>query len=116
MWSQPTADNYIVGYATYYADGVMDSVIEYRGLGHADGVALNSAGDLHRWVWLQWSDGTVDGPLPVVDCAQRIHYITRENQNRVVEVSADLAREREFYGVGPEWVIVWFVEPTLMWE
>ena len=107
-WQEPTEATRIQGQATYMAPGVMDRVIENRGLAVADGVALNRAGDLGREVWLQWPDGQIDGPLPVVDCAQAAHYEEREAADRVVEVSADLARRRGFYGVGPMPVTVLF--------
>ena len=115
-WNQPTDAEAIHGHSTYYADGLMRQVIANRGLSHADGVALNRAGDLGRIVWLMWDDGTITGPLPVVDCSQKIHFENRESQGRVVEVSAKLARERGFYGVGPVGVTVWFQPPEVRWE
>lgn len=116
-WNTPTPADAIHGYSTYYADGLMDRVISNRGLGYGDGIALNRAGDLGRVVWLEWGDGPIDGPLNVVDCAQAVHYETRERLGRVVEVSAELARERGFYKVGPAPVTVWLIEPpTTRWE
>ena len=112
FWASMTTAPAIQGEPTYYDEGIMQRVIANRGLTWADGVALNRAGDLGRTIWLLWPDGTVDGPLPVVDCAQRgEHYRTRERQNRVVEVSAKLAQQRGFYGVGPVPVTVLFSEP-----
>jgi len=115
-WSQPTDAEVIQGVATYYSDGVMRQVIDNRGLGFADGVALNAKGDLGRFVWLQFDSGATLGPLPVVDCAQENHYDTREGQERVVEVSAKVAREQGFYGIGPVGVTVWFEPPERMWN
>ena len=107
-WDVETTDPAVVGLSTYYAPGLMAQVIDNRGLSVPDGVALNSCADLGRDVWLLWPDGSVDGPLPVVDCAQEAHYQARLDQGRVVEVSARLARERGFYGVGPYPVTVLF--------
>ncbi len=116
-WDQPTNTVTIHGVSTYYAPGVMQQVISNRGLDWPDGVALNRAGDLGRTVWLQWDDGTITGPLVAVDCAQEGHFETRERQGRVVEVSAELAKSRGFYGVGPHPVIVWYTEPPeTRWE
>ena len=115
-WSQPTEARSIEGYATYYAEGLMDRVISNRGLGYGDGVALNRAGDLGRNVWLVWDDGSITGPMPVVDCAQQNHYAERVNRGRVVEVSAELAMEKGFYGVGPVPVTVLFEPPMIEWN
>ena len=115
-WSEPTPDPAVEGLSTYYAPGLMAQVIENRGLDYADGVALNACGDLNRPVWLLWPDSSVDGPLPVVDCAQEAHYQDRIDQGRVVEVSARLARERGFYGVGPASVTVLFDAPLEGWR
>ena len=116
LWTSMTTAPTLEGKATYYDEGIMQRVIANRGWDYADGVALNRAGDLGRTVWLLWEDGTIDGPLPVVDCAQRDHYRTREDQSRVVEVSAELAQKRGFYGVGPVPVTVLFHEPMEGWE
>ena len=110
-WTTPTDTPTIHGTATYYRPGLMQQVITNRGLPYPDGVALNRAADIGRQVWLQWADGTIDGPLPVVDCAQRNHYNTREQQGRIVEVSAELAQRRGFYGIGPAPVTVWLIPP-----
>jgi len=115
-WQEPSSADVINGMATYYNDGVMQEVIANRGLGFIDGVALNRKGDLGRYVYLQWDDGTVTGPLPVVDCAQKAHFKTRQSKNQVVEVSAEVAREQGFYNVGPVGVLVWFEKPTKMWN
>jgi hypothetical protein len=115
-WGQPTEPETITGMATYYADGVMEQVIANRGLPWGDGVALNAAGDLGRFVWVQFEDGSIIGPLPVVDCAQEQHYDERRQQGRVVEVSAQVARQHGFYGVGPVPVTVWFGLPPVRWN
>jgi hypothetical protein len=114
-WETPTRADRVHGLASYYAPGVMDRVIANRGLAYDDGVALNRAGDLGRQVWLLWPSGDVDGPLPVVDCAQANHYDDRLAQDRVIEVSAGLARDRGFYGVGPAPVTVLFAPPPV-WD
>jgi hypothetical protein len=116
-WSQPTRAEALEGYATYMAPGVMDTVISNRGLSWSDGVALNREGDKGRIVWLVWNDGTIAGPLPVVDCAQEgKHFEKRERQHRVVEVSARVAQDKGFYGWGPVPVTVMFAEPGIRWN
>lgn len=113
----PTPGDVIHGKATYMNPGRMQEVIANRELGWSTGIALNREGDLFRWVYLEWPDGTIDGPLISVDCAQAAYYETRERQGRVVEVSAELARERGFFGIGPEPVTVWLIKPPEMrWE
>jgi hypothetical protein len=112
LWPVPTAEPSIRGRSTYYAPTVMEEVTAARGLDlspYAGGVALNRAGDLGRLVLLEWWDGAVTGPYLVVDCARRDHYDQRESQNYVVEVDAQTAMARGFYGVGPVPVIVWFL-------
>ena len=115
-WSHPTEAGALEGYATHMNPGVMDTVISNRGLGYVDGIALNRAGDLGRNAWLVWNDGTITGPLPVVDCAQENHYTERVRQGRVVEVSAKLAKEKNFYRVGPVPVTVLFEAPETRWN
>lgn len=115
VWADPTPQDEIEGKATYYAPGLMQQVAVNRRLdmsGHFAGVALNRAGDVGRTVWLEWDDGTIDGPFLVVDCAQRgPHFEQRELSNYVVEVPAWVARMRGFYGVGPVPATVRFDPP-----
>lgn len=115
-WEEKTPTDILMGEATYYNDGVMRQTILNKGLSLSDGVALNRKGDIGRTVWLQWGDGSVTGPLQVVDCAQRIgHYEKRERQGRVVDVSAALAKAQGFYKWGPILVMVWFKQPNMTW-
>lgn len=112
LWTVPTAEPSIQGYATYYAPGVMEQVAAYRGYdlsNYAGGVALNRAADLGRQVVILWQDGTVSGPYLVVDCARRDHCDTRESQNYVIEVDAQTAQEHSFYNSSPVPVTVWFL-------
>ena len=109
VWSSRSSGN-LEGQATYYSPTLMQQVAENRGLsleGYAGGVALNRRGDLGRVVWLEF-DGAIDGPFLVVDCARKEHYDSREQRSRVVEVDAQTAMRREFYGVGPVSVKVFF--------
>jgi len=113
-WVEPSQVDGVVGLATYMSEGRMQGVLDYRDshLPVYDVVAANRAGDRGRWVYLQWPGGEIDGPLLVVDCAQRgEHFEKRERQGRVVEVSAALAKRRGFYGVGPLPVVLWFKKP-----
>ena len=77
---------------------------------------FRSPGRGDNWCMTWAADGSIVGPLPVVDCAQKAHYAKRERQGRVVEVSARVAKERGFYGVGPVPVMVWFEKPTMRWN
>lgn len=110
--ASPEAD-VLVGKATYMDHGVMDRVLDNKGVGLPPSrtVALNRAGDRGRWVWVQWPDGSIDGPLLAVDCVQRDRFLLRESWRVVVEVSAELAVRRGFYGVGPVPVVVWMDQP-----
>jgi hypothetical protein len=112
VWTQPTTVTVEYGVATYCRDGLMEQVADRRGI-PLDGrvpVALNRAGDIGREVWLEWPGGTID-PAIVVDCAERADYFKRLQLHRVVEVSADLAKLRGFYGIGPADVKVWYKQP-----
>ena len=117
VWTEPTPYTVTVqsGLATYMAPGRMEQVLTNRGL-QLNGripVALNRAGDLGRYVWIEWPDGTIYSAV-VVDCAQREHYRARAQDNRIVEVSAEIAQARGFYDVGPSPVKVWYRPPPYL--
>jgi hypothetical protein len=115
QWQEPEPIVSKAGYATYYADGLIEAVAANRGIFLRHGeipVALNRAGDLHRTVWLRWPSGRVDRAVSV-DCAQRAHYVDRLKQGRVVEVPAWVARREGFYGIGPMPVEIWYGWPGL---
>ena len=113
LWNTSTPVSHLHGEATYMRSGLMEQVAVNKGLsldGYAGAVALNRAADLGRVVWLSWEDGSVDGPLLVIDCAQRgKHFAARESQRRVVEVSYEIAQLRGLAGYGPRPVTVSFV-------
>ena len=114
LWTIPTAEPSITGRATHYAAGLMELVAATRELslaGYAGGVALNRRGDLRRQVWLDWRDGSTDGPYLVVDCAQRHHFADREASDLVVEVDYQTADARGFAGLAPVPVVVHFQQP-----
>lgn len=123
LWSLPTPQPVLQGTATYMRPGLMAQVAANKSLDltpYTGAVALNRPGDLGRVVWLQWPDTVgahrgaplIDGPFLVIDCAQQgQHFAKREHQNRVVEVSYNLAKLRNFAGVGPAPVTVWFQKP-----
>lgn len=121
LWGIPTSEEYLDGKATYMRPGRMEEVIAYRGLdltGYVGAVALNRRADLRRRVWLDWGDGGIlDGPYLVADCAKRgKDFLERRRLRRVVEVSAQVAKARGFFGVGPVPVRVWLdVKPLVSW-
>jgi len=111
-WTTPTPGD-LAGKATYYAPGLMRKVTENRDL-NVEGfgaVALNRAGDLGRVMWLDWGEG-LEGPYLSVDCAQGAHYRDRIAAGRVIEVSAQEAKQKGCYGVGPVPVKVLFRLPV----
>ena len=113
-WTEPTpyTVTFQTGTATYMRPGLMEQVVENRGMQLAGRipVALNRAGDLGRYVWLEWTDGTIQAAI-AVDCAQKQHFPTRSKQRRIVEVSAEIAQAHGFYNHGPVPVKVWFQPP-----
>jgi len=125
-WATPTRDATVAGLATFYAQGVMESVAVNRGLiaetddygdwlrrkGLTGSVALNRAGDLGRTVWLRGPDG-LEGPFMVIDCARRDHYQDRIAQGRVVEVDWDTARRWGMRGPVPVQVVFKFTAPDM---
>lgn len=100
------------GYAMYYNPNVMQEVLNNRlAMGHVSScnecvgnIALLRAGDLNRRVWLQWSDGTVEGPFLVADVAAPQHVAQLLARNWVVDVDYRTASRRGM--VGPEMVTV----------
>ena len=119
LMSPVAADPLVVGRATYYnppwmqeayanrlAWGQVEPCPECVGM-----VALLDPEYIGRHVWLQRPGMDPEGPFLVVDCAQRDHFVERERQGRIVEVSAEVAQAHGFFEVGPVDVGVWFVEP-----
>jgi hypothetical protein len=100
------------GLAMYYNAGVMQEVLANRlRMGHVGVcnecigyVALLHAGDLNRKVWLQWSDGVVEGPFLVADAAAPQHVDLLIARRWVVDVDFRTAQRRGL--VGPTWVVV----------
>ncbi len=92
----------VTGLAMFYNPEVMQEVLSNRlamgqvsvcneCIGH---VALLRAGDLNRRVWLQWADGTVEGPFLVVDVAAPQHIAQLLARNWVVDVDYPTAVRR----------------------
>jgi hypothetical protein len=122
VWQQPSPGQRTEGWATFYAEGVMEAVAANRGYiaagaeygawlareGLLGAVALNAAGDLGRVVWIDGPRG-MEGPYLVIDCAQARHYAERELAGRVVEV--DWPTSRRWGMEGPVSVTVWFEPP-----
>ena len=111
-WMRPTTETVLEGTATHMDPGLIREVAFNRGMslmGYIDAVALNRRGDIGKEVYLQRVlDGSVVGPLLVVDCVDFKDYARREGQGKVAETSAMLARLWDFYYVGPEPVRVFF--------
>lgn len=108
----------VTGFAMYYNPNVMQEVLNNRlAMGHVSAcdacignVALLRAGDLNRRVWLQWGDGTVEGPFLVADVAAPHHVPQLLARNWVVDVDYRTASRRGM--LGPEWVTVLASPPT----
>jgi hypothetical protein len=118
-WAIPTPDAAITGRATHYKIALMDTVAFRRHMslvGYVGGVALNRKGDLGRDVWIEWDDGTVEGPFLVVDCARLAHYPRREWHEYILEVDADVAMRHSFFHGVPPPVTVHFQEPIPLRE
>jgi hypothetical protein len=102
----------IAGYAMFYNPNVMQEVVANRlQMGHIapcgeciGNIALLRAGDLNRRVWLQWPDGTVEGPFLVADVAARHHVPQLLARNWAVDVDYQTAVRRRM--TGPVWVTV----------
>jgi hypothetical protein len=112
----------VSGYAMFYNPHVMPEVVSNRlamgqisSCGECVGqVALLRAGDLNRRVWLQWADGTVEGPYLVVDVAAQQHVAQLLARNWVVDVDYRTAMRRGM--AGPVWVTVWGSPPPASQE
>lgn len=89
----------IEGLAMYYNPGVMDQVVAYRErMDEIDAcpecvgfAALLRAGDLNRKIWIQWEDGTVEGPFLVADVAARHHVDMLIRRGWAVDVDNETA-------------------------
>lgn len=107
----------VSGLAMFYNPNVMQEVLSNRlAMGQVSlcgecvgTVALLRAGDLNRRVWLQWADGTVEGPFLVADVAATQHVEMLLARNWVVDVDNSTAVRRKM--AGPVWVTVWGAPP-----
>ena len=104
VWRMPTVLP-VTGRATYYAEGVMERVWQYR-IQSGDvrpckecigAVAMMHSGDIGRKVWVE-HDGEVLGPFIVVDCAAPQDFPALERRGIVVEVPYWLARHWKMAG------------------
>lgn len=85
----------VTGEATFYGSGVMEQVYAYRVKAGdirpcpecVDMVALLYPDTIGRKVWLEHPDGSVVGPLLVVDCAQKQDVAALVRRKWVVDVS-----------------------------
>lgn len=114
-WNEPTTANRLEGLSTFYADGIMEQVADYRGYdGPREPVALMACGDLGRNVVVVIDGHWVLGH--VVDCARRDHYADRVAEGKVVELSRSLW-QRLGLPDRPVPAVVWFdVQPPVEWH
>lgn len=64
---------YTVGVATYYMPGIMQTVVENRGMsldGYVDGIVLMTCAHVGESVWVKRGGRGWEGPYLVVDCGQ----------------------------------------------
>jgi len=106
--------------ATYYDPGLMELVARNRGLPayvepYIGGVALNDCDTVGQPVWISWpEDGSITGPYLVIDCPQAGHRAARLSLGLVIEVDAQTARSRGFFGLAPAPVSVLWLDPYSM--
>jgi hypothetical protein len=65
-----------VGAVTYYADGIMEQVVENRGMslqGYKGGIVLMTCAHMGETVYARPTGGLWEGPYLVVDCSHRYH-------------------------------------------
>lgn len=98
------APPHTVGWAVYYAPGVMEATAEYMGFdlsNYVDGVAMMSCADIGQTVWVRRFGGAWEGPFLVVDCAEwDDHYPITAFRHEVVEVGFKTA---ERWGILKQW-------------
>ncbi|MEX1020462.1 MAG: hypothetical protein WDZ49_12435 [Litorilinea sp.] len=107
------------GLAMYYNPGIMGQVVDYRErMGEIEAcdecvgyAALLRAGDLNRKIWLQWSDGRVEGPFLVVDVAARHHVDMLIRRGWAVDVDNKTAIRQGMFG--PVTVTIYGAPPSL---
>jgi len=89
FWLSPNPKHF-VGVSSYYAKGIMEQVVENRGLsmnGYHGAVALMMCGDIGKSVWIKRSTAaTFQGPYLVADCSGKNHLYFNVMTGIVVEV------------------------------
>ncbi len=108
----------ITGLAMFYNPNVMQEVVNNRlAMGQLStcaecigNVALLRAGDLNRRVWVQWADGTIEGPFLVADVAAIHHIPQLVARNWAIDVDHQTALRHKMNG--PVMVTVWDTPPT----
>lgn len=117
----PTFDTLAQGDGSFYAKTVMEATLAYnigrgklqpcaRCVGY---VATMNAADMGRLVYLQWSNGLIDGPYLVADAAQAEHRAGLIARHRVVEYDFHTAQAHAKLGAlaGPIPVRVLWLPP-----
>jgi hypothetical protein len=112
------------GDGAFYAPEVFDRVADYNiGRGKLQPcaqcigyVALMDADQMGRLVYIEWPDGSVDGPYLVADTAEEKHRANLIARGRAAEYDFHTAERKRHLGAlaGPIPVSVWYrlPEPT----
>jgi hypothetical protein len=91
----PLAAAVLIGYATFYAPGVMEATADYRGLSCADCAGYAAMIDpemLGQRVWIARPGQRSEGPFLVVDCGKKEHREGQRRRGLVAEVDFETAR------------------------
>src|SRR5512136_842620 len=91
----------LIGYATFYAPGVMERVADYRGLSCADCIGYAAMVDpqyLGQRIWIGRPGERSEGPFLVVDCGQAEHKAVQTARGLVAEVDFETARRWNMRG------------------
>lgn len=96
------ADIVADGIMLRYGPGVMERAVERQvlngnvraGIDPYWAVALTDCSRIGQRVWLEWPDGELTGPHPVVDCSDPVDLARHLRVGLAVEVSYELARDR----------------------
>jgi hypothetical protein len=109
----PLAAAVLIGYATFYAPGVMEATANYRGLSCPDCIGYAAMVDpewIGQRIWIGRPGQRSEGPFLVVDCGKAEHREGQRRRGLVAEV--DFATARRWNMRGPVVVRVSITGPT----